>query len=228
MLDIYEERSRAFYCALCNQLPLLVPCSTPPPTPLSAARQSTKMNRTRHVDDYDDSLFDYCVYLTNHSVAVVICFFLCWAPFHAQRLIAIYSPAHGAQLHDQHEFLYTVMTYVSGVLYYLSTCINPLLYNLMSNKFREAFRVSVELNLFSLFINNLNLSLPFSLPLSLSLQAVLLGKKYSKGSLNSRHQLESHRLRRTTTLNSTSTQTQRESIESSKQALMQVCSPPVV
>lgn len=84
------------------------------------------------------------VYLA-HTVAVVICFFLCWAPFHAQRLIAIYSPARGAQWHDQHEFLYTVMTYVSGVLYYLSTCINPLLYNLMSNKFREAFRVSEEL-----------------------------------------------------------------------------------
>ncbi|XP_034115854.1 pyrokinin-1 receptor [Drosophila albomicans] len=121
-------------------------------------------------------------------VAVVICFFLCWAPFHAQRLIAIYAPARGAQLHDQHEFLYTVMTYVSGVLYYLSTCINPLLYNLMSNKFREAFK------------------------------AVLLGKKYSKGSLNSR-QLESRRLRRTATLNS-STHTQRESSES-KPTIMQ-------
>ncbi|XP_002054764.2 pyrokinin-1 receptor [Drosophila virilis] len=120
-------------------------------------------------------------------VAVVICFFLCWAPFHAQRLIAIYAPARGAQLHDQHELLYTVMTYVSGVLYYLSTCINPLLYNLMSNKFREAFK------------------------------AVLLGKKYSKGMQNSRHQLESRRLRRTTTLNSS---TQRDSIES-KHTLMQ-------
>ncbi|EDV91611.1 pyrokinin-1 receptor [Drosophila grimshawi] len=122
-------------------------------------------------------------------VAVVICFFLCWAPFHAQRLIAIYAPATGAQLNEQHEFLYTVMTYISGVLYYLSTCINPLLYNIMSNKFREAFK------------------------------AVLLGKKYSKGSLNSRHQLESRRLRRNTTLNS-STQTQRESIET-KPTLMQ-------
>ncbi|ALC45557.1 Pk1r [Drosophila busckii] len=120
-------------------------------------------------------------------VAVVICFFLCWAPFHAQRLIAIYAPDSGAQWHDQHEFLYTVMTYVSGVLYYLSTCINPLLYNLMSNKFREAFK------------------------------AVLLGKKYSKGSINSRQQLESRRLQRTTTLNSS---TQRDSIES-KQALRQ-------
>lgn len=145
------------------------------------------------------------------TVAVVICFFLCWAPFHAQRLIAIYAPARGAQLHDQHELLYTVMTYISGVLYYLSTCINPLLYNLMSNKFREAFKVSEQVDLLCLYFYCLiNL-----------LQAVLLGKKYSKGSLNSRHQLESRRLRRTTTLNSSS-QTQRDSSES-KHTLMQVC-----
>lgn len=43
--------------------------------------------------------------------------------------------------HDHHEAIYTVMTYVSGALYYLSTCINPLLYNIMSNKFRQAFKV---------------------------------------------------------------------------------------
>lgn len=126
-------------------------------------------------------------------VAVVICFFLCWAPFHAQRLIAVYGPgviadgggssAHGSDIKgdindadvellngiptigdaddvrdslksssntnnnsnnnkDHHEVIYTVMTYISGVLYYLSTCINPLLYNLMSNKFRQAFKVN--------------------------------------------------------------------------------------
>ncbi|XP_033166106.1 pyrokinin-1 receptor isoform X2 [Drosophila mauritiana] len=117
-------------------------------------------------------------------VAVVVCFFLCWAPFHAQRLIAIYAPARGAKLRDQHEFVYTVMTYVSGVLYYLSTCINPLLYNIMSHKFREAFK------------------------------AVLFGKKVSKGSLNSRNNIESRRLRRALT---NSSQTQRFSIESAEQ-----------
>lgn len=37
--------------------------------------------------------------------------------------------------------IFTVITYISGVLYYLSTCINPLLYNIMSNKFRKAFKV---------------------------------------------------------------------------------------
>lgn len=38
--------------------------------------------------------------------------------------------------------VYTTLTYVSGVFYYLSTTVNPLLYNIMSNKFREAFKVS--------------------------------------------------------------------------------------
>lgn len=65
----------------------------------------------------------------------MVAFFLCWAPFHAQRLVAIYGTM------DEHLRVYVVMTYVSGILYYLSTCINPLLYNLMSNKFREAFKV---------------------------------------------------------------------------------------
>uniref|UniRef100_A0A1A9WT55 G-protein coupled receptors family 1 profile domain-containing protein n=1 Tax=Glossina brevipalpis TaxID=37001 RepID=A0A1A9WT55_9MUSC len=77
-------------------------------------------------------------------VAVVICFFLCWAPFHAQRLTAIYGWGivdDGSHIDvENHLFLYTVLTYTSGVLYFLSTCINPILYNLMSNKFRQAFK----------------------------------------------------------------------------------------
>ncbi|XP_055902226.1 pyrokinin-1 receptor [Eupeodes corollae] len=75
-------------------------------------------------------------------VAVVIAFFLCWAPFHAQRLIAVYG---GDGLHNSIVIkLYNVMTYISGVLYYLSTCINPLLYNIMSNKFRGAFKETFQ------------------------------------------------------------------------------------
>uniref|UniRef100_A0A1A9VV68 G-protein coupled receptors family 1 profile domain-containing protein n=1 Tax=Glossina austeni TaxID=7395 RepID=A0A1A9VV68_GLOAU len=77
-------------------------------------------------------------------VAVVICFFLCWAPFHAQRLMAIYGSdivnSESGDDVEQHLFIYTVLTYISGVLYFLSTCVNPILYNLMSNKFRQAFK----------------------------------------------------------------------------------------
>ncbi|KAL0274803.1 UNVERIFIED_CONTAM: hypothetical protein PYX00_002841 [Menopon gallinae] len=38
--------------------------------------------------------------------------------------------------------VYDFLTYISGVMYYLSTTINPLLYHIMSHKFREAFKVS--------------------------------------------------------------------------------------
>ncbi|XP_012141144.1 pyrokinin-1 receptor [Megachile rotundata] len=75
-------------------------------------------------------------------VAVVIAFFICWAPFHVQRLIAIYgtnSEDHITSNSKWIEFLYLLMTYISGVLYYMSTTINPILYNIMSNKFRVAF-----------------------------------------------------------------------------------------
>ncbi|XP_039971283.1 pyrokinin-1 receptor [Bactrocera tryoni] len=143
-------------------------------------------------------------------VAVVICFLLCWAPFHAQRLIAVYGPnvwgggsesadgVAGGGEHDDaaaadknhHVVIYTVMTYVSGVLYYLSTCINPLLYNLMSNKFRQAFK------------------------------SILLRKK-TNGSLNYRHTQQSRNLRRNPTLTSS---TQRESSDAdplSKHSMLQ-------
>ena len=73
-------------------------------------------------------------------VAVVVAFFICWAPFHAQRLYAIYG------LHQQTPVvmlqIYEIMTYISGILYYVSTTINPILYHTMSLKFRDAFKVS--------------------------------------------------------------------------------------
>ncbi|XP_058467058.1 pyrokinin-1 receptor-like [Malaya genurostris] len=78
-------------------------------------------------------------------VAVVATFFFCWAPFHAQRLLAVY----GAVTNTDNEFfftVYTVLTYISGILYFLSTCINPLLYHIMSHKFRDASRRTLKLS----------------------------------------------------------------------------------
>lgn len=68
---------------------------------------------------------------------MVVAFFICWAPFHAQRLLAIY----GAPTSTHMITAFGIMTYISGVLYYVSTTINPLLYHIISNKFREAFKV---------------------------------------------------------------------------------------
>ncbi|KAK4887538.1 hypothetical protein RN001_003809 [Aquatica leii] len=67
--------------------------------------------------------------------AVVIGFFLCWAPFHAQRLLFIY----GQEFTYYYE-LNAWMFYVTGILYYLSSTLNPILYNLMSNRYRSAFK----------------------------------------------------------------------------------------
>lgn len=74
------------------------------------------------------------------AVAVAVAFFLCWAPFHSQRLMAVYGKS-SRPTSDLFRHIYTALTYVSGVLYFMSTCINPLLYSIMSRKFRTAFKV---------------------------------------------------------------------------------------
>nr|QPA18429.1 pheromone biosynthesis activating neuropeptide receptor C [Chilo suppressalis] len=74
-------------------------------------------------------------------VAVALSFFVCWAPFHLQRLLAIY----GKSMENPSDTFYTayiILTLLSGVLYFLSPAINPILYNIMSNKFRNAFKVT--------------------------------------------------------------------------------------
>ncbi|XP_063991330.1 neuropeptides capa receptor-like [Diachasmimorpha longicaudata] len=70
--------------------------------------------------------------------AVVIMFFLCWAPFHAQRLLYVYAQ-EADYYPDLNEWLYIF----SGFLYYFSTTINPILYNLMSLRYRKAFRHTI-------------------------------------------------------------------------------------
>lgn len=78
-------------------------------------------------------------------VAVVVAFFLCWAPFHAQRLLAVYgSTDDNTPKNHTLYIVYNILTHISGVTFFLSTCINPLLYSVMSYKFRNAFKVSVD------------------------------------------------------------------------------------
>lgn len=70
--------------------------------------------------------------------AVVVMFFICWAPFHAQRLLYVYAQDTD-YYPDLNEWLYVL----SGCLYYFSTTVNPILYNLMSMKYREAFKQTI-------------------------------------------------------------------------------------
>lgn len=72
-------------------------------------------------------------------IAVAIAFFICWAPFHAQRLLFLYVSLYGSWT----ENLRTInqeLFYIAGCFYYFNSTVNPLLYSVMSNRFRVAFR----------------------------------------------------------------------------------------
>ncbi|CAG9857880.1 unnamed protein product [Phyllotreta striolata] len=74
------------------------------------------------------------------SVAVVVAFFICWAPFHAQRLLAIYLSNASEDVQNMFAGFYLYLMYISGLLYFISTSVNPCLYHIMSKKFRKAFK----------------------------------------------------------------------------------------
>ncbi|KAI6216436.1 Neuropeptides capa receptor [Aphelenchoides besseyi] len=73
-------------------------------------------------------------------VAVVLMFFICWVPFHIQRLISIYiNETGGDNTSAGIGTLYSVAFYLSGYFYYSNSACNPILYNLLSSKYRRAF-----------------------------------------------------------------------------------------
>lgn len=73
------------------------------------------------------------------AVAVVIAFFFCYSPFHAQRVMAIVMNRN-AVTDDRFIQIFAILTHISGVTYYLSSTLNPILYQVMSKKFQLALR----------------------------------------------------------------------------------------
>lgn len=77
--------------------------------------------------------------LTLLVAAVVIAFFVCWAPFHAQRLLFVYVSLKRKwteKLRTINQDLFSI----AGCFYYFNSTVNPILYSVMSNRFRVAFR----------------------------------------------------------------------------------------
>lgn len=67
-------------------------------------------------------------------IVIVITFFISWAPFHAQRLVFHYGKEWPTYV-QINEYLFTI----GGFFYYLSCAINPIIYNVMSQRYRTAF-----------------------------------------------------------------------------------------
>uniref|UniRef100_A0A8C3A1U4 Growth hormone secretagogue receptor type 1 n=1 Tax=Cyclopterus lumpus TaxID=8103 RepID=A0A8C3A1U4_CYCLU len=72
---------------------------------------------------------------------IVLAFVLCWLPFHVGRTIFFFSMDSDAGLETRET---TYFNLVSSVLFYLSAAVNPLLYNLMSEKYRHTVRSLVH------------------------------------------------------------------------------------
>uniref|UniRef100_A0A8C5QU32 Neurotensin receptor 2 n=1 Tax=Leptobrachium leishanense TaxID=445787 RepID=A0A8C5QU32_9ANUR len=76
-----------------------------------------------------------------HSIymlrAIVIAYVVCWLPYHARRLMFCYVPDD-----KWSEFLYNFYHYfymLTNTLFYVSSAVNPVLYNMVSSSFRQLF-----------------------------------------------------------------------------------------
>ncbi|XP_073505398.1 neuromedin-U receptor 2 isoform X1 [Phyllobates terribilis] len=74
--------------------------------------------------------------VTKMLFVLVTVFGICWAPFHVDRLFFSFVVNWTEPLAD----VFNLIHVVSGVFFYLSSAVNPLIYNLLSRRFRSAFR----------------------------------------------------------------------------------------
>nr|XP_046247876.1 neuromedin-U receptor 1 [Scatophagus argus] len=74
--------------------------------------------------------------VTKMLFVLVVVFAICWAPFHTDRLMWSFI-SHWT---DSHLEIFQYVHIISGVFFYLSSAVNPILYNLMSTRFREMFK----------------------------------------------------------------------------------------
>uniref|UniRef100_A0A7N9ICC1 G-protein coupled receptors family 1 profile domain-containing protein n=1 Tax=Macaca fascicularis TaxID=9541 RepID=A0A7N9ICC1_MACFA len=74
---------------------------------------------------------------SRHTGAVVIAFVVCWLPYHVRRLMFCYisDEQWTPFLYDFYHYFYMV----TNALFYVSSTINPILYNLVSANFRHIF-----------------------------------------------------------------------------------------
>ncbi|KAF1767837.1 hypothetical protein GCK72_007796 [Caenorhabditis remanei] len=73
-------------------------------------------------------------------LSVVITFFICWLPFHIQRLLSVYTVwSETETVSPPVQFLSMIVFYISGFCYYSNSAANPILYNILSQKYRSAF-----------------------------------------------------------------------------------------
>ncbi|XP_075986744.1 ecdysis triggering hormone receptor isoform X1 [Anticarsia gemmatalis] len=99
---------------------------------LITAASKVVMNKT--VDPYNTRARKQVILMLG---TVVLCFFLCLMPYRALTLWIIMTPAE--HYDDMSPEKWYNILYFSRVMLYINSAINPILYNLMSSKFRIGF-----------------------------------------------------------------------------------------
>ncbi|XP_051528824.1 neuromedin-U receptor 2 isoform X1 [Myxocyprinus asiaticus] len=77
--------------------------------------------------------------VTKMHFVMVLVFAICWAPFHIDRLLWSFITSWTDHMYNIFEYVHII----SGVLFYLSSAVNPIIYNLLSSRFRERFQALV-------------------------------------------------------------------------------------
>ncbi|XP_014702431.2 neuromedin-U receptor 2 [Equus asinus] len=74
--------------------------------------------------------------VTKMLFVLVLVFAICWIPFHVDRLFFSFVEEWTESL----AAVFNLIHVVSGVFFYLSSAVNPIIYNVLSHRFRAAFR----------------------------------------------------------------------------------------
>ncbi|KAM8763578.1 neuromedin-U receptor 2 [Rhynchonycteris naso] len=78
--------------------------------------------------------------VTKMLFVLVLVFAICWAPFHIDRLFFSFVEEWTESLAS----VFNLIHVVSGVFFYLSSAVNPVIYNVLSRRFRAAFQNMVS------------------------------------------------------------------------------------
>ncbi|KAJ1132605.1 hypothetical protein NDU88_010912 [Pleurodeles waltl] len=72
-------------------------------------------------------------------IAVIVCFFICWFPYHVFSFLELSANARG----DQIGKLLSIGVPITSSLAFINSCVNPILYVFVGRDFKEKFRTSI-------------------------------------------------------------------------------------
>ncbi|XP_041480623.1 growth hormone secretagogue receptor type 1-like isoform X1 [Lytechinus variegatus] len=108
----------------------------------SSTKCRTRVNgNLKAKEDKEDQVITMRKQVVKMLVVIAASFFICWFPFHLIRILPIFNLENWPQ-HIK-DIYYRGLYHFSIVLLYVSSAINPILYNVMSARFRRAFKQTI-------------------------------------------------------------------------------------